>query len=229
MLEILYQDEYCVAVHKPSGLFVHRTELAPREPSCMPALRNQIGRWVYPVHRLDRGTSGVLLFALGPEAARALNGLFENRAVEKQYLAVVRGYAPESGRIDYAFCEEEGKGPVEAVTEYALKGTVELPFPVSQYSTARYSLVQAMPSTGRRHQIRRHFAHIFHPVVGDTTHGDGAHNRLFREKFGIGRLLLMATGISFCHPYTGEPIAIRAPLPGKIGRLFERFGWEGVL
>lgn len=229
MLEILYKDKYLVAVHKPSGMFVHPTKLAAWEWSCMMALRNQIGHWVYPVHRLDRGTSGVLLFALDGKAARAMTGLFENRTVEKKYFAIVRGYAPENGLIDYPFFKGKTPFSVEAITKYKCKGRVELPFPVGRYSTARYSLVEAKPVTGRRHQIRRHFAHIFHPVVGDTTHGDGIHNRFFREKFGIKRLLLVATKISFFHPYTGEKIVIQASLSRKVHRLIEQFGWEGTL
>ena len=228
MLEILYQDKYYVAVHKPTGLFVHPTRLAPDEPSCMPMLRDQIGRWVYPVHRLDRATSGVLLFSLNSDAARGVAERFENRSVHKRYLAVVRGHIEQRGRIDYALDDLDGGDASEAITDYVRLAETELPHPVGRYPTARYSLVCVLPVTGRRHQIRRHFAHIRHPVIGDTTHGDGAHNRFFRDNYEMDRLLLMATELVFDHPYTGETVAIRAPVPPDVQALFVRLGWDGV-
>ena len=192
----------------------------------MQTLRNRIGCWVYPIHRLDRATSGVLLFALDSEAARKACSLFEAREVEKRYLAVVRGYVPESGRIDYALREQKDMDAAEAITDYICEATVELPFPVGRYATARYSLVRALPLTGRHHQIRRHFAHISHPVVGDTSYGDRAHNRFIRSTFGIGRLLLMATDLTFRHPFNGTQITIEAPIPKGVGNLLAKFGWE---
>ena len=226
MLDLLYRDDHYIAINKPNGVFVHRTALGPGEASCMPVLRNQIGQWVYPVHRLDRGTSGALVFALSSEAARELARLFEQRQVKKTYLAVVRGYVPEQDRIDYAFETDDGSGVAQAVTAFTREAKVELPYPVGRYATARYSLVRVMPLTGRQHQIRRHFSHIRHPVVGDTRYGDRAHNRFFRDLFGLKRMLLMATEIGFCHPFTGAPVIIRAPLPGNIRYLFQRFGWD---
>ncbi len=228
MLEILYRDECYIAVHKPTGLFVHPTRLAPDEPSCMPMLRNQIGRWVYPVHRLDRATSGVLLFSLSSDAARSMAERFENRSVDKRYLAVVRGSIEQRGRIDYALDNLDGGDASEAITDYVRLAKTELPHPVGKYPTARYSLVRVLPVTGRRHQIRRHFAHIRHPVVGDTTHGDGTHNRFFRDSFDIDRLLLMATELVFDHPYAGETVPIHAPVQSDVQALFVRLGWDRV-
>ena len=228
MLDILYRDGYYAAVNKPSGLFVHPTQLDRRGASCMPQLRDQLGRRVYPVHRLDRPTSGVLLFALNPDAARQMCRLFEQREVTKGYLAVVRGFTPECGCIDHALREDKNKKLVEAVTEYTRKATAELPVPMGPHPSARFSLVRAVPRTGRMHQIRRHFSHISHPVAGDTNHGDGAQNRFIREHLGIDRLLLTATDLTFVHPFKQMEMTITAPLPDDLGCLFERLDWRDV-
>ncbi|MCZ6634126.1 MAG: pseudouridine synthase [bacterium] len=229
MLPILYQDDHYVAVDKPTGMFVHPTDLGRGQASCMVLLRNHLGQWVYPVHRLDRATSGVLIFALDQDAAGRMGRLFEQRLIQKTYLAVVRGYTLEQGQIDYAYPADDAEEAVDAMTEYDREATVELPFPVGRYDTARYSLVRVKPHTGRRHQIRRHFAHMDHPLVGDRNYGDHRHNRLFKEKFRLHRLLLMATELSFVHPYSDMPVCIQGGIPGKIALLFRRFGWEAVL
>lgn len=228
-LSILYRDEHFVAIDKPPGMLVHRTRIAEEGPYAMLLLRDQIGQHVFPVHRLDRPTSGVLLFALSSEAAREMCGVFESRLVEKRYLAVVRGYTEEAGTIDYALREEDHKPPQEAVTHYRRLTTVELDIAVGRYPQARYSLVEVTPETGRMHQIRKHFHHIFHPLIGDTTHGEGRHNRLFRDHFNMQRLLLFATELCFRHPYTGQKVVITAPLPAEVVALFERFGWVEAL
>lgn len=225
-LDILYQDDHLVAINKPSGVFVHPTDLDRNAWSCMPVLRDQLGQWVYPVHRLDRGTSGVLLFALSSEIAHDIMVQFEERRIEKQYLALVRGHLPESGVIDHAYCPPDATEPVDAITEFVCEATVELPFAVGPYQTARYALMKASPKTGRQHQIRRHCAHISHPIVGDHYYGDGKHNRFFKDQFGISRLLLMATQLSFCHPIHGNKVTIDAPISGRIQMLFEQLGWH---
>lgn len=196
---------------------------------CMPVLRNQLGQWVYPVHRLDRGTSGVVLFALRPEIARTLGAAFSARQIKKEYLSVVRGYLPDKGRIHHAYCPPNTSSPVEAITDFHCEGTVELPYPVGRYETARYSLMRAMPVTGRQHQIRRHCVHLRHPIIGDTRYGDRHHNRFFQSHFEISRLLLMATRIGFAHPKSEKWTEISAPIPGPIHRLFQQFGWESDL
>lgn len=228
-LPVLFRDEHFIAIDKPPGMLVHRTWIADGSEFALQRLRDQIGRRVYPVHRLDRPTSGVLVFGLSSESARALCALFEARAVDKRYLAVTRGYTDPAGEIDYPLAETPDKPPQPAVTRYRRLGTVELPFAVGRYPTARYSLVEVAPQTGRLHQIRKHFAHIFHPLIGDTTHGEGRHNRLFREQFGITRLLLLAHRLRFRHPYTGAETDIAAPLPDAVAGLFQRFGWQQAL
>lgn len=229
LLTVLYRDEHFIAIDKPPGMLVHRSWISDGTEYALQRLRDQIGRRVYPVHRLDRPTSGTLIFGLNSAAARDLCALFEAREVTKHYLAVTRGYTDETGTIDYALREEPDKPAQSAVTHYRRLATVELPIPVSRYATARYSLVEAEPQTGRLHQIRKHFAHIFHPLIGDTTHGEGRHNRLFREQFGIGRLLLFAHRLSFRHPYSGEDTSIAAPLSAEIVGLFRQLGWESCL
>lgn len=225
-LPILYRDRHFVAVYKPPGLLVHRTRIARGEHFAMQLLRDQLGCWVYPLHRLDRPTCGTLLFALHREAARRMMTVFQSGLVQKDYLAVVRGFAPEQARIDYPLQEEPGRARQGAITRYRCLAQVELPFPVGRYPTARYSLLQVQPLSGRLHQIRKHMKHIFHPVVGDTSHGDGAHNRLFRSQFGCWRLLLMAAGLAFPHPFIDGTVTIEARPDAELAALFERLGWN---
>lgn len=225
MLEILYQDRWFVAVNKPSGMLIHRNSWCPREPACLELLRDQLSHFVYPVHRIDRATSGVVIFALNSEAASRLSVLFRTHRITKSYLAVVRGFVDPLGTFDDPLKRDNGKEAYEACTEFRREALVELHTPVGKYETGRYSLVRALPHTGRHHQIRRHFAHASHPVIGDTKHGDSAHNRLFHNAFGIDRLLLMATDLSFTHPFSGTSIRIHAPLPIEIDRLLRLLGW----
>lgn len=235
-MDILYIDEWMVAVHKPSGLLVHRSLIDKRETAfAVQLVRDQIGRRVYPVHRLDKPTSGVLLFALEPATARRLGVQFTAGQVHKSYRAIVRGYTDTAGVIDHALREEidkladrqadPNKAAQPAVTSYRRLATVELPYPVGRYGTARYSLVELRPTTGRRHQIRRHLKHIFHPVIGDTTHGDGRHNQLFRERFANQRLLLAATALEFVHPHSSQPLAIKAAPAADFRRITDVLGW----
>jgi len=238
-LSILYQDEHLVAVNKPSGLLVHRTNLDRHETEiAMHLVRDQLGQWVYPFHRLDKATSGVLLFALDKETARRLTQSFTDGRVTKSYLAVVRGFTKEGERIDYPLREiadkmarqnaDRDKPGKEAVTEYRRLAVVELPHPVGRYATARYSLVKASPLTGRSHQIRRHLKHIFHPVIGDTAYGDGKHNEFFRSQFDCRRLLLHASKIEFVHPYACRNVSIEAPLDNTFNALLEVLPWDNA-
>lgn len=241
MLEILYHDTSLIAIDKPPGLLVHRSRIDRRETRfAMQMLRDQVGRHVYPIHRLDKPTSGVLLFALSAEVARRMGGIFASRETLKEYLAVVRGYPEEQAVIDYPLREELDrmtdrkarldKPPQPAVTEYQCLARVELPYPVGRYQSARYALLKVTPRTGRKHQIRRHMKHIFHPVVGDTSHGDGRHNQLFRERFNCHRLLLAATRLRFQHPLRNEVVSIHAPLDRQFNRVMaelRRFPGDG--
>ena len=238
-LEILYQDEYLVAINKPSGLLVHKSPIDKHETQfALQLVRDQIGQYVYPIHRLDKPTSGVLLFALSAEIAQSMSLLFRSSKVCKEYIAVVRGFTEDGSLIDYPLKqmldtkEQKQQGITkeiqEAQTEYKRLTTVELPFPVSRYPVARYSLVKLLPKTGRKHQIRRHMKHIFHPIVGDTKHGRGEHNKLFREKYECHRLLLHSNRLSFMHPVSKKYLVIDAGLDEIWQTLFKNFGWDKV-
>lgn len=223
-LELIYQDEYLVAINKPSGLLVHRSLIDKHETQfAVQLLRDQIGQKVYPAHRLDRPTSGVLLFALDSATARAIGEQFTQGQIQKTYLALVRGYTAAEGIIDYALKEEldaiadaqaELNKPAQpALTHYRTLEQFELPFASGKHATSRYSLAELQPKTGRKHQLRRHLKHIFHPIVGDTTHGDGKQNQLFREHFGCERLLLHAQTLKVRHPKTAAVLTLQAELP----------------
>lgn len=233
-LTILYRDDHLVAIDKPAGLLVHPSWIDKQETRCaMMLLRDQIGQYVYPAHRLDKPTSGVLLFALSPEIARLLTESFTQKQVEKRYLAVVRGYTEEAGTIDHPLKEKldkmtdrqarQDKPPQAAVTEYRRLATLELPVRVDRYPSSRYSLVEASPLTGRKHQIRRHFKHLSHPIIGDTSYGKSNHNRLFAERFGCHRLLLAATRLELSHPVSGEPLSLEAGLDPCFSSVVDAF------
>lgn len=237
--EILYLDDQLVAVNKTAGLLVHRSDIDRRETRfALQLVRDRLGRRVFPVHRLDRPTSGVLLFAFSGEGARLAAEALESTAAAKTYLAVVRGIAGEEGLIDYPlpdvtdrmeFRPDSGGERRAAVTEFRRLAAAELPFAVGPHPTARYSLLEVRLRTGRRHQIRRHLKHVFHPVIGDSTYGDGRHNRLFRDELGCGRLLLHAVELSFTHPITGQPLQITAPLDHPFASVVRKLGWHDSL
>ncbi|WP_217520691.1 tRNA pseudouridine(65) synthase TruC [Vibrio metschnikovii] len=236
MLDIIYQDQYFVAVNKPAGMLVHRSWLDKHETQfVMQTLRDQIGQHVFPLHRLDRPTSGVLVFALSSEVASAVMPMFANQQMEKTYHAVVRGWIEQADVLDYPLKVEldkiadkfaqEAKEPQSAVTAYRPLANVEVPFSTGKFATTRYSLMELKPKTGRKHQLRRHMAHLRHPIVGDTTHGDGKHNRLYREQYQVQRLMLHASQLSFIHPYTEQMITLNAGFDDDWRRLFSAFSW----
>lgn len=214
-MQLLYKDDYFVAINKPSGFHVHPPEDStyriPREKICLYQVRDMLNQRVYPVHRLDAGTSGVLLFALSSDSARGLCQLFAERSTNKTYHALVRGYTPEAGCIDTALASDSSGQLLEARTSYKRISTLELDIAIGKkFPTARYSLVEVQPHTGRFHQIRRHFNRISHPLIGDAYHGDSRHNQFFRNHLEIEGLCLKATRLEFCHPWTGEMISIEA-------------------
>lgn len=235
VMDILLQDDDIVAVNKPSGIKVHRGAYdARREAFLLQRVRDQVGRHLFPVHRLDRPTSGVLLFALNPGAARSLAKSFARRHVHKTYLAVVRGYIAEIGEVDYALSDagdgaENAKSPRPAMTRYLRLDTAELPVPVGRYATCRYSLVKVNPATGRRHQIRRHMRHLRHPIVNDRQYGDNHHNRFFTETLGCRRLLLAAVAIRFPHPRTRVETTLTARLDRDFSAILARMGWKAAV
>lgn len=224
-IAILYQDEAIIAVHKPAGLPVHRSAYVGRRTVLLQKLRDQIGRRIYPVHRLDQPTSGVLLFAFHSEIAARLAATIQGNAMGKDYLAMTRGYTPLSGRIDHPIRPADGAPTQAAVTGYARLATTELPIAVRPFPSARYSLLHLKPVTGRMHQLRRHMAHIAHPIIGDTTYGDGHHNRAMRAHLDIHRLMLMAVRLRFPHPVSNESMTITAPPDDDFQRVCHRLDW----
>ncbi|MBF0502369.1 MAG: hypothetical protein HQM09_19675 [Candidatus Riflebacteria bacterium] len=227
--KILYQDEWYVAIDKPVGWLVHPTKIAPvTRKAILPVLRDQLCRHIYPVHRLDCGTSGVLLFGLSSQAAGKLSVMFEKREIDKTYLAVIRGWlSPSDGSIDRDLSPWPGEPAQLAVTTYKTLAKIELPIPVSPHQTSRYSLIEVKPRTGRRQQIRRHFSGVSHPVIGDTSHGDQRHNRVFIDNFQSERLLLMAVEISFHHPFQKKDLTLTCPPDYSTGQLLHKLFHHG--
>ncbi len=224
MLEILFKDEHLVAINKPHGLLVHKSPIAADASEfAVQMLRDQLGQRVFPAHRLDRKTGGILLFALSPEMNSAMQSKFENRQVQKNYLAIVRGFIPEIGEIDYPLTNENGQTQ-DAVTRYLRLATAELPVPFGKHPSSRYSLVKLMPETGRQHQLRKHLAHIFHPIIGDRPHGCNKQNKLWLEKWEMNTMLLHAVSLRFEHPATGLEIEIEAGLQGEFLRVKKILG-----
>ncbi|MCG3865730.1 MULTISPECIES: tRNA pseudouridine(65) synthase TruC [unclassified Photobacterium] len=236
-LEILYRDDYLIAVNKPAGMLVHRSWLDSHETVfVMQTLRDQIGQHVFPLHRLDRPTSGVLLFGLSSEIASQMMPLFAGRDMHKTYHAVVRGWIKEAAVLDYPLKVEldkiadknasEEKEAQPAVTAYEPLATVETDIAVGRYSTSRYCLVEMKPETGRKHQLRRHMHHLSHHIIGDVNHGDGRHNRMFREHYDCHRLMLHASRLQFDHPITGDAIDIRADIDETWRKVMAAFNWS---
>jgi len=235
-LPILYLDDAIVVIDKPSGLLVHRSPIDRHETRfAVQLLRDQLGRRVFPVHRLDKGTSGALAFALDKAAAAALAEQFTGKEVRKTYVAVVRGWPPAAGVIDHPLdAVQDEYAPITATapkpcrTIYRTLATAELPVRVDRYPTSRYALVELEPESGRRHQLRRHLAHVSHPIVGDSTYGKGRHNRLFAERFGIRRLLLACLGLEFRHPASGATVRVQADAGPEFDALQRQLRWTAV-
>ncbi len=236
-LTLLYRDASLAVIDKPAGLLVHRTALDRHETRfAVQLLRDQIGQPVHPVHRLDRGTSGVLVFALDRDSARTLSAAFAGQSVRKTYLAVVRGWPAESGCIDHPLQRQPDDAewvdpraqllPQEAVTHWRRLATAELPIANERYPTTRFSLLELTPETGRRHQIRRHLKHAAHPIIGDATYGKGRLNRDFTALTGCSRLLLHCARLQLAHPADGSMLTLSASLDGAFATLLQTLGWQ---
>jgi tRNA pseudouridine65 synthase len=220
---ILYRDAHLVAVDKPPGALVHRTRIdAHADRLLVQEVRDAVGRRVWPVHRLDKGTSGVLLLALDLNSARALAEAFATGGVTKHYLALVRGWPPPAGRIEHALAprDDDAEGMSEderraaaqpALTDFVRLATAKFPVCIDRYPETRYALLDVRPRTGRRHQIRRHLKHIAHPVLGDATFGKGVHNRFVAGITGTARLWLHAHSLTLPHPRDGSALTLEAP------------------
>ncbi|MCH7410399.1 pseudouridine synthase [Belliella sp. DSM 111904] len=225
-LEILFEDENYIAINKPSGLLVHKTKIAndPNPKFALQLLRDQIGQRIYPLHRIDRPTSGVLLFGKSTEAATLLQPQFATTQIKKGYLCLVRGIPKEKHFIiDHPLKKELDGSLQDCVTEFWKLAEAEIPYASTpRYPTSRYALLKAYPHTGRMHQIRRHLAHARHYIIGDSTHGENKQNRFFRETFELNNLMLHAAFLSFIHPISGLEIKITAPIPTHFTTILEQ-------
>lgn len=211
-LSVLYRDDHLVAINKPAGLLVHRGWARDRV-TALALVRDLVGKHVHPVHRLDRATSGVLLFALDPDTTRLVQAQFAEGQVVKNYLLLCRGPLAQGGLIDHALRKSKEHERRPACTAVRPLGSFE-----------RYSLVEARPYTGRQHQVRRHLKHISAPLIGDTRYGKGEHNRRFRQDFELHRLCLHASKTRLLHPYEGHELLLRAPLPDDLLQPFSLIG-----
>jgi tRNA pseudouridine65 synthase len=213
-IELLFVDAHVVVANKPSGLLVHRGWDNDDDVALF-RVRDAVGQHVHPLHRLDRGTSGALVFARTPEAAATLSKAFEEGRIEKRYIALVRGEPPDAGVIDYPIPRREDGPRVPAITRFRR---------IARSPVDRCSLVLAAPETGRLHQVRRHLRHINHPLVGDVSHGSGPINRHYRATYGLHRLALHASLLAFEHPVTAARIVITAPIPDDLGDVLTVLG-----
>jgi len=229
MLEIVYQDDHLIAINKPHGLLVHRSSIATdAKEFALQLLRDQVNRRVSPVHRLDRKTGGLLLFAFEKDVEIAMHQQFQNSEVQKKYLAIVRGYAPDSEEIDYPLAKENGTMQ-EAFTAFVTLKRAELDIAFGKHPTSRYSLVEATPTTGRMHQLRKHFAHIFYPIIGDRKHGCNKQNKFFKEQWEMTTMLLHASELLFKHPVTKEDIHLKAPVHEEFKRVMDLMSFRSEI
>lgn len=219
VLEIIYQDAHLVAINKPHGLLVHRSRIASNTDTfALQILRDQLNVYVYPIHRLDRKTSGVLIFALDKKTASVFQEQLSARSVEKKYLAIVRGFFPDDiSVLDYPLTNDRGKKQ-EALTYFKKLKQVEIDVPFGKHKTSRYSLVEVVPKTGRMHQIRKHLSHLGYPIIGDRPHGCNKQNKLFKEKWEMITMLLHAKEWKGIHPITEKRLEISANLSPEFER-----------
>lgn len=226
MLEIIHQEESFVAINKPHGLLVHRTSIATEDSEfALQMLRDQLNQHVYPIHRLDRKTSGVLLFALDSETTAELQACLQDKKSQKRYIAIVRGYFPDEIEVDYPLTNDSGKTQ-DAITHFKCIERVELPIPFGKFETSRYSLVEAKPKTGRMHQIRKHLDHLRYPIIGDRPHGCNKQNKLYLEKWNMKTMMLHAVSINIKHPKKEEQLLIEAKFHGEFIRMMEVLGFD---
>ena len=231
-LEIIYEDEYVLCVTKPNNVLVHHAYHSRNmsdEKSLLQLIQEQIGLKTYPIHRLDRKTSGAILLAKNKEYVSEFQDLFTNNEIQKIYYGVVRGFSPASKTIDSPVKGRDANVHKEALTELKTLENITLEIPVKPYDTSRYSLVELFPKTGRMHQLRVHSNKISHPLIGDTKYGDKNHDVMFDENFGFKNLFLHAGKLEFTHPFTNEKLILKASFPKDWIALFEKFSWKNPL
>lgn len=224
--EVLFCDEHVLIASKPNRLLVHRSNIDYYEKkNLLSWLKKETGLWLQPAHRLDKATSGVIAFGLTPESHAFLRAQFNERTIQKTYTALVRGYTPESGEIDFALQADDDDREREALTRYRTTHHVEIDIPIGRYPTSRFSLVEAYPETGRFHQIRLHFKKIRHPIIGDHRHGDRKHNHWFAQELELEALFLHASSLTLRHP-NGNLMTFNAPLPNHFQTIQQSWNWQ---
>ena len=212
-LEIVYEDDFLIVINKPAGLLVHRSKLARDvKEFALQILRDQVDYQVFPVHRLDRKTSGVLLFTKHQDFVHPFQLALQEPSTQKRYVAIVRGFFPQEVLLDHPLINEKGVKQ-EAVTQFHLLKKSEIPLPFGKFETSRYSLIEAFPKTGRMHQIRKHLNHLRHPIIGDRPHGCNKQNALFLKEFNLSKMLLHAESVEIKHPFSGEVVKFEAEFP----------------
>ncbi|WP_107040083.1 pseudouridine synthase [Brumimicrobium mesophilum] len=225
-LEILYEDDYIIAINKPAGLLVHRSKLARDvKEFALQMLRNQVGQHVTPIHRLDRKTSGVLLFAKQQEFVNGFQTVLQEEKTQKTYIAVVRGFFTNEIVVDHPLINEAGKKQ-DAFTKFRLLQQIEIPLAHGKFQTSRYSIIEALPKTGRMHQIRKHLNHLRHPIIGDRPHGCNKQNALFLKEFKLEKMLLHAKSLELRHPFLDENLKIEAGFPEHFHAMMEKLGFK---
>ncbi len=232
MIDILYQDEFCIVVNKPNDMLVHHAKFSRHnatETSLLQALATQLGQAYYPVHRLDRRTSGLVLLTSQKEYVAAFQALFTSQQIVKVYFAVVRGFSPAELVIDSPVKGKDAKEHKDALTELHTLAQVTLPIAVPPYESSRYSMVALQPKTGRMHQLRIHMKKIAHPIIGDGKYGDYKHDAMYKAQWGFDTLFLHAGRLQFTHPYTAEELSITGPFPTQWMQLFELFSWTNPI
>lgn len=219
MLPILFSDSHFTIINKPPGMLVHRTSIADdTAPVALQLLRDQLERTVFPVHRIDRPTSGIVIFAHTPEITKLLQDQLAAKDARKQYTALVRGWMIEPVDCDRDVKNDRGMLK-EAFTRFVPVEHFELALPTNRYPTARFTIVEAFPETGRWHQIRQHLAQLRHYIINDRVHGDGKQNKIFTQQLQLNELFLHARNLTFTHPVTGEVLMVEAPFPEHWGRM----------
>lgn len=227
-LEIVFEDDYIIAVNKPNNFLIHHSHYARNieEITLLELLEQQTNKTFYPIHRLDRKTSGIILLAKQKEFVAVFQELFNTNAIHKTYYAIVRGFSPETGKIDTPVKNDDSNVYKDALTNYNTINNIELDIPVTPYDKSRYSLIKLLPETGRMHQLRIHMNKVNHPIVGDYKYGDRFHNRMFETQFGCNYLFLHAYKIEFTHPLTSQPLVLIAQFPLDWLLVFNVFNWK---
>lgn len=227
-IEIIYEDEHCIVVNKTNNVLIHQSHYARniKDPTLIDLLEQQFNQRFYPVHRLDRKTSGILLFSKQKENVSVFQELFFSDNIEKKYWGIVRGFSAPNGKIDSPVKNPDTKVYKDALTYFKTLTSIQLDIPVHPYPQSRYSLIELTPKTGRMHQLRIHLNKISHPLVGDYKYGDRFHNRMYESQFDCHNLFLHAKQLKFKHPFTKEDLVLKASLNKNWIKIFKQFNWE---